>query len=32
MAEYEVLTQLLAIAHYEVVGVELGKEHLTLDI
>ena len=32
MAEYEVLTQLLAIPHYEVVGVTFGKACLTLDI
>ena len=32
MAEYEVLTQLLAIPHYEVVGVSFGKACLTLDI
>ena len=32
MAESEVLTQLLAIPHSEVVGVTFGKACLTLDI
>jgi len=32
MAEYEVLTHLLAIPHYKVIGVTFGKDCLTLDI
>ena len=32
MAEYEVLTQLLAIPHYEVIGVTFDKESLTVDL